>query len=113
MPRESWKRTSAETATIPVSHAQTGTARAQANGSAKLRGAVVSAGKPGLPEAHGELRRVRVVGADPHLGGGGRDLAQERLLHRRAAGRLLDRDGVEVGDVLDVVIGTGQTQRGA
>src|SRR6185436_17429018 len=89
------KRTTTETATIAVSHAQTGTAR-----TSERAGAPVSAltAKADLAERVGDA--VGVVELD--LGGALGDLAQERLAHGRAARGLLECRDVEVGDVAEL-----------
>src|SRR5919106_535781 len=88
--RASAKRTSAERTTIPVSHAQTGTARTSDRAGAP---SAALATKPDLSERVREP--LRVVEADVRRAGG--DLVQELLAHGGPARGLLERGCVEIG----------------
>src|SRR5438045_50046 len=107
MPRASWKRIAAETRTSVPSQTGTGTTRASESGRSHGRADAVAAllGNPHLAQPLGDLGRERVVGLDADVGGRGGDLAEHLLAHGRPAGRLLERGGVEVGDVTKLVLG--------
>src|SRR4051794_10880658 len=98
IPRASWKRIAAETTTSVPSQTGTGTERASAIGRSQGRATAVAAllGNAHLAQPLGDLGRERVVGLDADVGRRGGDLAEDLLAHGRAAGRLLERGGVEI-----------------
>src|SRR5262245_25388394 len=87
--RASHARTAAEPATIATSHTQVGT---RASALPKLD----------LGEAAGDLPRLGRLRRDADVGCGGADVAQDRVVHRRAARRSLQRRDVQVCNVPDV-----------
>src|SRR5918994_4638078 len=105
--RASRKRTSVETATSAVSHAQTGTARTSARAGAPSS-AAASPAKADLADRGGNVARV----LEPDVCGSAGDVAQKLLANRGAARRLFDREHVEVGCPLEVVLRLGVAARG-
>src|SRR5688500_11569624 len=80
-----------EAATIPASHAHTGTRRALST-------------RLDLVEATRDLGRLGRAGLDPDFRGGTRDVAQHCMCDRLTAGRLLERGDVELGGPVEVVL---------
>src|SRR3954468_10116785 len=109
IPRASWKRIAAETRTRVPSQTGTGTSRASGTGRSQGRVEAVAAllGNAHLAQPLGDLGRERVVGLDADVGGRAGHLAEHLLAHDWAAGRLLERGRVEVGDVAELVLGLG------
>src|SRR5919198_1404395 len=88
------------------------------SGQAAARGKVRSTARANLPETLGHLGQSRPVRVEPDLFGCTRNLAENRIPHGGAAGSLLQRGRVGVGDSADVVVtargrAAGLAHRGA
>src|SRR5437868_1936402 len=92
------------------SHAQTGTAHASASGRARV--GLTSAASTAKPDLLQPLPQLGGV-LETDLGGGQGDLARDRALDGAAAGRLLERRRVQLGDMLEGVLALGKAARGA
>src|SRR5438105_11661128 len=127
MRRASAIRTAAETTTMPASHSHAGTATARARAAAtalipapapakptppllrRLRRAYGSCHEPALARTARELAHV----FDPDLGRRLRDPPQHGVRDRRAAGGLLERTDVRIGDEIEVVHAPDVVARGS
>src|SRR5262245_2360592 len=97
-PRASHARTAAEPTTIAASQAQAGT---RASALPKLD----------LGEAAGDLPRLGRLRRDADVRCCGADVAQNVVVHRRAAGRGPGRADVEVGDLAHVLLASRERCR--
>ena len=87
-----------ERTTMPASHAHAGTRRAPIDQARPRRGAA-------------RARPPRASRPDPDVRGGARDVAEHRVGDRLAAGRLLERGDVELGDAVEVVLAPDELER--
>src|SRR5438270_13909399 len=104
-----------DTATRPISHAQTGTTRTRATAlvaGRRARGATTLFAKADLAQPPAELRRLGIGGRDTDLGSRGRDRAEHGLVDCRPPGGVLDRGHVCLGPAPEIVLGLGQPARG-
>ena len=96
---------------MPVSQAQTGTARTSARRVAPL-GRRRHSPSPTSRSRAASSAASGSSGADARLGGGLGDLAHDGVADGLAAGRLLERGGVELGDAVEIVLGRRERARG-
>src|SRR5574338_945685 len=102
--RTSQSRTSTDTATMPPSHATSGTR------AARSRTALPTEVELGQPA--GDLRSLGAAGGDADRGGRVAHLVENRTVDSGAARNPLERGRLTRGDVLEVVLGPRQRERG-